>query len=41
MSIPTMKLFRGGQVVHTVVGAKSKAALVQELAEHVHLSEPA
>jgi thioredoxin 1 len=37
MSIPTMKLFRGGEVVHTVVGAKSKAALVAELGEHVEL----
>jgi thioredoxin 1 len=38
MSIPTMKLFRGGEVVHTVVGAKSKAGLLAELSEHVTLT---
>ncbi len=31
MSIPTMKLFVGGEVVKTIVGAKGKAALLREL----------
>jgi thioredoxin 1 len=32
MSIPTLKVFRGGEVVHTIVGARSKAELQKELA---------
>lgn len=28
MSLPTMKVFHGGEVVQTIVGAKSKAALL-------------
>ena len=31
MSLPTMKLFSGGEVVKTIVGAKGKAALLREL----------
>jgi thioredoxin 1 len=31
MSIPTMKLFQGGRVVKTLVGAKPKAVLEAEL----------
>ncbi|GAB2645352.1 thioredoxin [Gordonia jinhuaensis] len=31
MSIPTMILFEGGEPVKTIVGAKSKAALLREL----------
>lgn len=30
-SIPTMLLFEGGEVTKTIVGAKSKAALLEEL----------
>lgn len=32
-SIPTMKVFSGGRVVHTIVGAKPRPALVKELVE--------
>ncbi len=32
-SIPNMKLFKGGEVVKTVIGAKPKAALLSDLAE--------
>ncbi len=31
MSIPTMAVFQGGQVVKTIVGAKPKAALLRDL----------
>ena len=37
MSIPTLKVFKDGAVVHTLVGAKTKAALLAELGEHVEL----
>ena len=33
MSIPTMIVFKGGEVVKTIVGAKPKAALLRDLAE--------
>ncbi|MEU0722841.1 thioredoxin [Streptomyces sp. NPDC006140] len=36
MSIPTMNLYKGGELVQTIVGAKPKAALERELAEHLH-----
>ena len=32
-SIPAMKVFRGGEVVKTVIGAKPKPALEADLAE--------
>ncbi len=32
-SIPAMKVFRGGEVVKTVIGAKPKPALESDLAE--------
>ena len=35
MSIPTLNVFVGGQVVKTIVGAKPKPALLKELAEYL------
>ena len=35
LSIPTMNVYLGGQVVKTIVGAKPKAALLQDLAEYI------
>jgi thioredoxin 1 len=32
-SIPAMKVYRGGEVVKTVIGAKPKPALESDLAE--------
>jgi thioredoxin 1 len=32
MSIPTMAVFSGGQLVKTIVGARPKAAILRELA---------
>jgi thioredoxin 1 len=35
MSIPTMILFKGGEPVRQIVGAKPKAALLQDLADYL------
>ncbi len=35
MSIPTMSVFKDGQVVKSIVGAKPKAALLKDLAEFI------
>ncbi len=35
MSIPTMAVFQGGQIVKSIVGAKPKAALLKDLADFV------
>jgi thioredoxin 1 len=35
MSIPTMSVFSGGQVVKSIVGARPKAAILKELTEFV------
>jgi thioredoxin 1 len=35
MSIPTMSVFSGGQVVKSIVGARPKAAILRELSEFV------
>ncbi|WP_405819501.1 thioredoxin [Streptomyces sp. NBC_01390] len=35
MSIPTMNLYKDGEVIQTIVGAKPKAALERELADHL------
>ncbi|CAM5477526.1 thioredoxin [Streptomyces abikoensis] len=36
MSIPTLNVYKNGEVVQTIVGAKPKAALERELSEHIH-----
>jgi thioredoxin 1 len=35
MSIPTMSVFQGGQIVKTVVGSRPKAAILKELADYI------
>jgi thioredoxin 1 len=35
MSIPTMSVFQNGQIVKTIVGAKPKAALLNDLAAFI------
>jgi len=35
MSIPTMAVFKGGELVKTIVGARPKAAILRELDEFV------
>ena len=35
ISIPTLILFKGGEPVRRIVGAKSKAALLRELADDI------
>jgi thioredoxin 1 len=34
MSIPTMSVFQGGEVVKTIVGSRPKAAILKELADY-------
>ena len=34
-SIPAMKLFKGGEVVHELIGARPRPAIEQELAAHL------
>ncbi|MBN3929299.1 thioredoxin [Streptomyces verrucosisporus] len=35
MSIPTMSVYQGGEVVKTIVGAKPKAAIERDLADFI------
>ncbi|MCT9090364.1 thioredoxin [Streptomyces sp. ASQP_92] len=35
MSIPTLNVYQGGEVVKTIVGAKPKAALERDLADFI------
>jgi thioredoxin 1 len=35
MSIPTLHVYKGGEVVKTIVGAKPKAALERELSDYI------
>jgi thioredoxin 1 len=41
MSIPTMNVYKGGEVVQTIMGARPKAALERELASHLGPVHPA
>ncbi|MFI9204211.1 thioredoxin [Streptomyces sp. NPDC053048] len=36
MSIPTLNVYKGGEVVQTIVGAKPKAMIERELADFIH-----
>jgi thioredoxin 1 len=35
MSIPTMSVFSGGEIVKTLVGSRPKAALLKDLADYI------
>ncbi len=35
LSIPTLNVYQGGQVVKTIVGARPKAALLRDLADYL------
>jgi thioredoxin 1 len=35
MNIPTLSVFKGGEVVKEIVGAKPKSALLRELADFI------
>ena len=35
MSIPTMSVFSGGEIVKTVVGSRPKAAILRELSDYI------
>jgi thioredoxin 1 len=35
MSIPTLNVYKGGEVVKTIVGAKPKAALLRDLSDFI------
>jgi thioredoxin 1 len=35
MSIPTMSVYSGGQVVKSIVGARPKAAILRELSDYI------
>ena len=35
MAIPTMNVFKGGEVVKQIVGAKPKSAILRELADYI------
>ena len=35
LSLPTMSVFQGGEMVKSVVGAKPKAALLRDFAEYL------
>jgi thioredoxin 1 len=35
MSIPQMSVFKGGEIVKTIIGAKPKSALLRDLSDYV------
>jgi thioredoxin 1 len=35
MSLPAMKIFRGGEIVHTITGAKPRPVLEEEITAHL------
>ena len=35
MSIPQMSVFKGGEIVKTIVGAKPKSALLRDLSDYI------
>jgi thioredoxin 1 len=35
MNIPTLSVFKGGEVVKSIVGAKPKSALLRDLADYI------
>jgi thioredoxin 1 len=35
MAIPNMSVFKGGELVKTIVGAKPKSAILADLSEYV------
>jgi thioredoxin len=37
MGMPTMNLYRNGELIHSIVGARPKHALLRELAPHLDL----
>ncbi|MGE7384964.1 thioredoxin [Streptomyces sp. NPDC004126] len=37
MSIPTLNVYQGGEVVKTIVGAKPKAAILRDLSDFVEV----
>ncbi|CAM3988111.1 thioredoxin domain-containing protein [Kibdelosporangium persicum] len=38
MGAPTLNLYRGGELVHSIVGARPKPALLRELEPHLKLA---
>jgi thioredoxin 1 len=39
MGVPTMNVYRGGRLVHQIVGARPKAALMRELEPHFAVAQ--
>jgi thioredoxin 1 len=38
MGAPTLNLYRSGELVHQIVGARPKAALLRELAPYIEVT---
>ena len=41
LGIPTMQVYRGGELLNVIVGARSKAALLRDLADVLPAAQPA